>query len=94
MSFLQREYDKLHKICTEHAMESEIHQRAYLAKQAIAWAMDPDCYSSPSALMHKWDGIADQGTKGTGGGFKSSLEQTRGPAEAMPASASSSGEDR
>lgn len=76
MSFLQREYDRLHKICTEHDTETEVHKLAYMAKQAIAWAMEPDGVASPSALMHKWHGIIDEGTKGTGVHWTGKIEKS------------------
>lgn len=66
MSFIQREHDKLHELCCSLPVDSDLYQRAYMAKQALAWAMDPDGFASPTALLVKWDGAKVDGTSGTG----------------------------
>jgi hypothetical protein len=68
MGFLQREHDKLHELCCSLPNGHETHQKAYMAKQALAWAwaLDPDCVMSPSGLLAKWDGAECSPTVGTG----------------------------
>lgn len=50
MSFLQREYDRLMEFC-QNTAEGPAYQAAYAAKQALAWALDPDTVASPSAQI-------------------------------------------
>lgn len=66
MSFLQREYDKLHELCCSLPNGHESYERAYIAKQTLAWAMDPDCFMSPSGHLAKFDGAQCSPTVGTG----------------------------
>lgn len=66
MSFLQREYGKLLDLCQSLPQGDPVHDRAYLAKQTLAWAMEPDCFASPSALLQKWDKAQIDATSGTG----------------------------
>lgn len=66
MSFLRREHDKLHELCCSLPNGSETYQRAYTAKQALAWALDPDCVMSPSGLLAKFDNAEVAPTSGTG----------------------------
>lgn len=63
MSFVQREIDRLMKICQQSETESPIYQAAYAAKQALSWALEPDGLASPSSLMDKFYGAKTEGTK-------------------------------
>lgn len=66
MSFLQREYDKLHQLCTTLPQGNPTYDLAYLAKQTLAWAMEPDAFASPSSQLQKWHGAKIDATAGTG----------------------------
>lgn len=83
MSFLQREYDKLMTVC-QSSNDGPGHDAAYLAKQVLAWALDPDTVSSPSAYIAKFYGVTVEGTKGTGITFEGRLLEQR-PAPEQPA---------
>lgn len=83
MSFIQREIDKLMAICQSYPTQSEVYQRAYYMKQALSWALEPDGVASPTALMHKFDGMPDEGTKGTGVHWNGKVgEDARSPVHA------------
>ena len=69
MSYTQREYDKLHKLCTK-TPQGEAYDALYIAKGALAWAMDPDCFMSPSEYVRKFYSVEIEGTKGTGVKFE------------------------
>lgn len=81
MSFLQREHDKLHELCCSLPNGHETYQRAYIAKQTLAWAMDPDRFMSPSGHLAKFDGAQCSRTDGTGVGQISEPEK---PAPRIP----------
>lgn len=65
MSFLQREYEVLNEMLRNTPDAAADYSSVYIAQQAIAWAMDPDGFASPSRLLHKNRG-EDCGTVGTG----------------------------
>lgn len=72
MSFIQREYDRLMVVC-QNTPPGPAYDIAYAAKGALIWALDPDCYASPSAALSKFYGVKIDGTKGTGINMANSL---------------------
>ncbi len=56
-------------------MEHEAHGPLYAAQQALGWALDPDTCASPSALIHHYYKVGDEGTKGTGIGTIAQIGQ-------------------
>lgn len=83
MSYLQREYDKLMTLC-QNTPAGPAYDALYTAKQAIAWALDPDAVASPSAYVGKFYGVTVDATQGTGVGPLSPIE----PLDPAPASLS------
>jgi hypothetical protein len=77
MSFLQREYDKLQILCTTMP-DGKGYDAVYLAKQVLAWVLDPDAVSSPSAYLTKFYGVSLDGTKGTGITFEADKQPGSG----------------
>lgn len=69
MSFIQREHDKLMTLCLETPL-GETYDALYAAKQALAWALDPDTCASPSAQISRHYSLPIQGTTGTGIAFE------------------------
>ena len=67
MNFLQREYDKLMTLC-QNTPSGPAYDALYIAKGALAWALDPDTFASPSAYVAKFYGVEVDGTQGTGVG--------------------------
>lgn len=65
MSFIQREHDKLMVLCQE-TPDGETYNAIYAAKQALAWALDPDTCASPSVQISRHYSLSIDGTKGTG----------------------------
>lgn len=65
MSFIQREHDKLMVLCRETS-QGETFNALYAAKQALAWALDPDTCASPSGQISRHYSLSIAGTKGTG----------------------------
>lgn len=65
MSFLQREHDKLMALC-QSTKEGDGYNAMYAAKQALAWALDPDTCASPSAQISRHYDLNIEGTTGTG----------------------------
>jgi hypothetical protein len=51
MSFIQRELDKLETelLAAEHG--SPLYERIYAARQALSWALDPNGFASPYAML-------------------------------------------
>ena len=82
MSFLQREYDKLMQSCLTLKSGPE-YDAAYLAKQVLAWALDPDAVASPSAYLAKFYGVQVEGTNGTGISMDGGLPE-QAPAPEQP----------
>jgi hypothetical protein len=66
MSFLQREHDKINELLRHTPQDHEAHGPLYAAQQALAWALDPETVASPTALIHRYYKVGDDGTKGTG----------------------------
>jgi hypothetical protein len=66
MSFIQREHDKINELLRHTPDDHPAHGPLYAAQQALGWALDPDCFASPSALIHCYYGVGDEGTQGTG----------------------------
>jgi hypothetical protein len=65
MSFVQREHDKLMTLC-QNTPIGPAYDALYTAKQALAWALDPNAVSSPSAYIGKFYDVPVDGTQGTG----------------------------
>lgn len=65
MSFIQREHDKLMELC-QQTPSGETYDALYAAKQALAWALDPDTCASPSTQIGRHYGLSIVGTEGTG----------------------------
>lgn len=84
MSFLQREYDKLMTVC-QNTKNGPEYDAAYLAKQVLGWALDPDTLSSPSAYIAKFYGVQVEGTKGTGITFEGGILEQQPAPEQPPA---------
>jgi hypothetical protein len=66
MSFLQREHDRLMELCIDPSGTGREYDALYAAKQALAWALDPDAVASPSAQIARHYNLDVTGTKGTG----------------------------
>jgi hypothetical protein len=66
MSFLQREHDKIRELLQHTPNDHPASGPLQLASQTLAWALDPDMVASPSAVLHRWYKIGDEGTQGTG----------------------------
>lgn len=65
MIFVQREYDKLMTLC-QNTPPGPAYDALYLAKGALAWALDPDAFMSPSGQVAKFYGVETEPTKWTG----------------------------
>lgn len=75
MSFIQREIDRLSAALAGISNDHEASQPLFAAKQALVWALEPEGFASPSAMLHRYFGVGDDGTKGTG------MERLDGPRE-------------
>ena len=65
MSFIEREHNRLMEFC-QNTSPGPAYEAAYAAKQALAWAMDPDAVASPSAQIGRHYSLDIIGTVGTG----------------------------
>lgn len=65
MSFLEREYNKLMELC-QGTPQGETYNALYAAKQALAWALEPNAFASPSAQIARHYNLPIAGTVGTG----------------------------
>ena len=75
MSFIQREHDKLMDLCRS-TPDGPAYDALYAAKQALAWALDPDTCASPSAQIGRHYSLSIESTTGTGiGAIASTLNQ-------------------
>ena len=57
MSFIEREKDIINEMIRNTPEGSEAYQPLHAAQQALAWASEPNGYSSPSATINKFYGI-------------------------------------
>lgn len=66
MSFIDREREKINELLRHTPDDHPAHGPLYAAQQTLCWALDPDTCASPSALVHRYYHVGDEGTKGTG----------------------------
>jgi hypothetical protein len=51
MSFIQRELDKLETELLKTPIDGTLYAQIYAARQALSWAMDPNGFASPFAML-------------------------------------------
>jgi hypothetical protein len=51
MSFIQRELDKLETELLSMELDGPLYKQIYAARQALSWALDPNGFASPYAML-------------------------------------------
>ena len=69
MSFIQRELDRLSSALRDGQTKPDVYAQVYAAQQALAWAMEPTGFASPTTMIGRAGGLKDtqEGTEDCSG---------------------------